>query len=287
MKTAERAWITECPRDAMQGLHTFIPTQSKINYLNKLLQVGFERLDFGSFVSPKAIPQMRDTEEVLEQLKFTEHTKLLAIIANIKGAERASHFNQISILGFPFSISETFQQKNTNSSISDSFTAVKQILEITSLSGQELLIYISMAFGNPYNDAWNTEIAINWIAELYKIGVKKIALADTVGVSTEEIVYQLTSEVINSFPAMEIGAHLHCHPGNWRTKTDAAFKAGCRRFDTAIKGFGGCPMASDELVGNLATENIIQYMSEKNVQTGINGNKFNESLVEASAIFPF
>jgi len=285
MNKENRVWITECPRDAMQGINDFIPTKSKISYLNKLLAVGFDRLDFGSFVSPGAIPQLKDTAEVLDGLVSTANTRLLAIVANLRGAEQAAQFEKISFVGYPFSVSETFQKRNTNTSLPEAFNAVKAIQETATRAGQELLVYISMAFGNPYSDHWNAEIVIDWIGKLKAEGIKKIALADTVGIANPEDVTYLTHSVISEFPDLEIGAHLHCHPGNWKLKTAAAFEAGCRHFDAAIRGFGGCPMAKDELVGNLATENLVQYLEEKNVETQIDQHQFKLALDASAEVF--
>lgn len=285
MTNANRVWVTECPRDAMQGIHDFIPTNIKIDYLNSLLRVGFDRLDFGSFVSPKAIPQLSDTKAVLEGLDVNHGTKLLAIIANYRGATEAATFDAISLLGFPFSVSETFQQKNTHSGIIDSFETVKQLLEISNKTGKELLVYISMAFGNPYGDAWNSEIVIDWISRLKKAGVRKIALADTVGLAQAKDVSYLTKAVMYEFADLEVGAHLHCLPGNWKDKVEAAYEAGCRHFDTAVKGYGGCPLAEDNLVGNLATENLVQYLNEKNVETLIKPDEFNHAILASNLVF--
>lgn len=285
MDLNNRVFITECPRDAMQGIHDFIPTADKIAYLKTLLEVGFDRLDFGSFVSPKSIPQLRDTAEVLSGLNVKTETQLLAIIANLRGAIEAAAFPAISLLGYPFSVSETFQMRNTNSKITDAFNTVKQMKEVADTNGKELLIYISMAFGNPYGDDWNADIVMGWIDHLRNAGITKIALADTVGIASPESIAYLAGSVIKEFPQLEIGAHLHCHPTNWRNKVDAAFMAGCRHFDAAIKGFGGCPMAEDELVGNLATENLIQYLTEKNVETRIRSEQFNKAMVAANGLF--
>ncbi|MBL0342090.1 MAG: hydroxymethylglutaryl-CoA lyase [Bacteroidetes bacterium] len=285
MKNTNRVYITECPRDAMQGIHDFIPTAAKIEYLNNLLNVGFDRLDFGSFVSPKAIPQLKDTATVLEGLNPNNSTKLLAIVANLRGVQEAVKFPSISFLGFPFSVAETFQKRNTNSSIAESFHSVLEMQEIVRKSGKELLIYISMAFGNPYNDPWNADIVVGWIDQLRTAGITKIALADTVGMASSEDISYLTTAVIQEFPDLEVGAHLHCHPNNWHSKLDAAFNAGCRHFDAAIKGFGGCPMAEDELVGNLATENLLQYLSNKNVETLIRPDQFNKAVLSANSVF--
>lgn len=285
MVPTETVYITECPRDAMQGIGAFIPTELKIEYLNQLLQVGFDRLDFGSFVSPKAIPQLRDTREVLEGLVLNPATDLLAIVANSRGASEACELKPISIIGFPFSVSETFQLRNTNKSIDESFAAVHEMIRIASDANKNLLVYLSMAFGNPYGDAWDAETVLGWIHKLRAAGIKKIALADTVGLASEGDVDYLTKAVLDAFPDLEVGIHLHCEPNNWHSKVAAAYDAGCRRFDAAIKGFGGCPMAEDDLVGNLATEHLIQYLEQKNVETRINKEKFFKALVAADNIF--
>lgn len=285
MVPTETVYITECPRDAMQGIGAFIPTELKIEYLNQLLQVGFNRLDFGSFVSPKAIPQLRDTREVLESLVLNSATDLLAIVANSRGAAEACELKPISIIGFPFSVSETFQMRNTNKSIDESFAAVHEMIRIASDADKHLLVYLSMAFGNPYGDAWDAETVLGWIHKLKASGIKKIALADTVGLASDGDVDYLTKAVLDAFPDLEVGIHLHCEPNNWRSKVAAAYDAGCRRFDVAIKGFGGCPMAEDDLVGNLATEHLIQYLEQKNVETRINKENFFKALVAADKIF--
>ena len=279
--------IIECPRDAMQGLHDFIPTNIKANYINQLLKVGFDTIDFGSFVSPKAIPQMRDTAEVLAQLDLsTTKSKLLAIIANQRGANDAIQFNEIDYLGFPFSISETFQQRNTNSSIIESLKRVEKIQTLCVNNNKKLVVYISMAFGNPYGDLWNSEIVIDWTKKLADLGVGIIALSDTIGVSNKENISALFGSVIPEFSNIEIGAHLHTTPDTWVEKVDAAYQNGCRRFDGAIKGFGGCPMAKDDLTGNMATENLIQYFNQNNINTGLSENEFNESLLNTLKVFP-
>ena len=280
----EQVKIIECPRDAMQGLHQFIPTEVKISYINKLLQVGYDTIDFGSFVSPKAIPQLRDTSEVLKGLELAK-SKLLAIIANLRGGEDAVQFNEITYLGFPFSISETFQLRNTNSTIEKSLATVEALQNLCIQNKKQLVVYISMAFGNPYNDPWNADIAINWIKKIAGFEIKTIALADTVGIATATDVSYLFSNVIPEFADVEIGAHLHCTPTNWKEKLDAAFKSGCRRFDAAIKGFGGCPMANDELIGNLATENLLNYLGQLNVKTNIDLAKFASASDEANMVF--
>jgi hydroxymethylglutaryl-CoA lyase len=282
----DKVKITECPRDAMQGLDWFIPTDVKINYLNTLLKVGFDRLDFGSFVSPKAIPQLRDTAEVLGGLDLSSSTtKLLAIIANLRGGESAIQFDEVSFLGFPFSISETFQQRNTNSSIEDSFITVERLQELCTKNNKQLLIYISMAFGNPYGDPWNSEIALHWVKKMNDLGVKSIALADTVGLAAPADVKYMFNSMIPAFPKVEFGAHLHCTPDNWEQKVNAAWEAGCRRFDTAMKGYGGCPMAEDELVGNLATEKFMQFLNSIHIDSGLSEANFSSALLQASSVF--
>lgn len=283
---AENMKIIECPRDAMQGFVHFIETPVKIKYLNLLLQAGFDTLDFGSFVSPKAIPQLRDTEEVLASLNLSAtKTKLLAIVANVKGAEMAVKHKEIRYLGFPFSISETFQQRNTNSSIADSLVTVARIQELCLQHGKELVIYISMGFGNPYGDEWNAEIASHWTAKMVDMEVKIISLSDTIGIANKESISYMFSNMIKTFPKVEIGAHLHTQPHNWEEKIDAAYKNGCRRFDGAIKGFGGCPMAADELTGNMPTENIIAYMEKAGEQLLVNTTVFNEAMAMSSQVF--
>lgn len=279
--------IIECPRDAMQGLHDFIPTETKANYINQLLKVGFDTIDFGSFVSPKAIPQMRDTADVLSKLDLsTTKSKLLAIIANQRGAEDAVKFDEIQYLGFPFSISETFQQRNTNSSIQESLIRVADIQNLCAQNKKELVVYISMAFGNPYGDDWSSEIVIEWTKKLSDLGVKIIALSDTIGVSNKENISYLFGNIIPEFKDVEIGAHLHTTPDTWREKIEAAYQNGCRRFDGAIKGFGGCPMAKDDLTGNMPTENMISYFNEQNIGISLNMNEFNSSLIKSLEVFP-
>lgn len=278
--------IIECPRDAMQGLHEFVPTDKKIHYINQLLKVGFDTIDFGSFVSPKAIPQMQDTAEVLSSLELSEtKSKLLAIIANTRGAETAASFPEINYLGFPFSISETFQNRNTNSSIAESLISVNQIQEICLKSGKQLVVYISMGFGNPYGDPWSTEVAEKWVAEMDKLGVKIISLSDTIGIANPESISYLFSNLIPAFPHIEFGAHLHTTPQTWHEKIDAAYTSGCKRFDGALKGYGGCPMATDKLTGNMATENLLAYFSQKNEQTNIQEENFNSSMLIAKQLF--
>ncbi|MBI1837029.1 MAG: hydroxymethylglutaryl-CoA lyase, partial [Flavobacteriia bacterium] len=260
MKTIK---IIECPRDAMQGLHDFIPTEIKINYINSLLKCGFDTIDFGSFVSPKAIPQLKDTADVLNGLNLNTNTKLLAIVANERGALDASNFEEINYLGFPFSISETFQQRNTNSSIEDSFQIIEKIKKITDNSKKELVIYLSMGFGNPYGDEWNSDILIKWCNQLYsRLGIKIQALSDTIGIATPESVKSIFKDIIPSLPEVEFGAHLHTLYGNAKKLVQAASEGGCNRFDGAIKGFGGCPMATNTLTGNMPTEILLEWLNE-------------------------
>ncbi len=284
MENEKVEWI-ECPRDAMQGLSWFIPTAQKVEYLNALLGVGFDVLDFGSFVSPKAIPQLRDTAEVLSQLTLNDQTKLLAIVANVRGAEDACEFDEISYLGFPFSISETFQQRNTNSSMESSLLAVESIQNLCERHHKELVVYISMAFGNPYGDEWNEEVAVSWTKKIASLGVKTIAMSDTVGLAHPSDVKKIFEAVIPSLPKVKIGAHLHANADNWKSKVTAAWESGCRRFDSALKGYGGCPMAEDVLVGNLASENFLQFLNERSVKSNVDTAKFAEALMMASAVF--
>jgi len=280
--------IIECPRDAMQGIHEFIPTQKKADYINQLLKVGFDTIDFGSFVSPKAIPQLADTAEVLSKLDLSNtKSKLLAIVANERGANDASSFEEIQYLGYPFSISETFQQRNTNASIEESLKRVENIQKICLSNKKELVVYISMAFGNPYGDEWSADIAAQWSERLYKdFGVKIIALSDTIGVSNRENIDYLFSNLIPDFPEIEFGAHLHTTPDSWKEKIDSAYKAGCRRFDAAIKGYGGCPMAADDLTGNMATENLLSYFDEDKEILGLDDDTFIKSMEMAVKVFP-
>lgn len=278
--------LIECPRDAMQGLHEFIPTDIKVKYINSILKCGFHTVDFGSFVSPKAIPQMKDTAQVLELLELNENSsKLLAIIANVRGAQDAVEFEEISYLGFPFSISETFQQRNTNSSMDESLQRVEEIQDLCVRNKKELVIYISMAFGNPYGDEWSSDIAIKWVSQMARLGIKIISLADTTGVSTPENITYLFSNIIPEFKGVEIGAHLHSTPDKIEEKLDAAYKAGCRRFDGAIKGLGGCPMAADKLTGNMATEIMLDYFKKNKVTTGIDEVFFKQTMLLSSSVF--
>ena len=278
--------LIECPRDAMQGWKNLIPTEKKIEYINSLLKVGFDTIDFGSFVSAKAIPQMADTAEVVRSLEpGVGNSKLLAIVANLRGAEEASQFDKITYLGFPFSVSETFQQRNTNSSIEESLKRVEEIQNLCINKNKKLVIYISMAFGNPYGDLYDEDIVFNWVEKLVELDIEIISLADTVGIASPEQVYDMTSYLVESLPSTEIGVHLHSTFENWQQKLDAAAKAGCNRFDGALKGIGGCPMANDELVGNMNTEWMISYFEKNNIVTGLNKEALAESLRIAGEIF--
>jgi hydroxymethylglutaryl-CoA lyase len=278
--------LIECPRDAMQGLHDFIPTEKKISYINSLLKVGFDTIDFGSFVSPKAIPQLRDTKEVLAKLDLSNtKSKLLAIIANVRGAEEAASFDEITYLGFPFSVSEEFQKRNTNSTIEESLGRVEEIQKICVNRKKQLVIYISMGFGNPYDEPWNADIVMKWVKKLATLGIRIIALADTVGVSNPENITHLFSHLIPECKEVEFGAHLHSHPDTWEEKINAAFKGGCNRFDSAMKGIGGCPMAKDDLVGNIATENIVEYFRKENVLLKLDEALFSQAMMAANVTF--
>jgi len=279
--------IIECPRDAMQGIHEFIPTAQKIKYINSLLKVGFDTIDFGSFVSPKAIPQMKDTAEVLAGLYLKNtHTKLLSIVANKRGAEAACQFPEIDYLGFPFSISETFQLRNTNKTISESFKTVKEMQALCVANNKTLVVYISMGFGNPYNEPWNVEIVEKWVDKMNKIGVKIISLSDTIGTSKPETIKYLFENLTQRYPNIEFGAHLHTQPHTWFEKVEAAYEAGCKRFDGAVKGLGGCPMAIDDLVGNMPTENLITFCAAKKLTNGINNLSFESAYNVALQTFP-
>ena len=271
--------LIECPRDAMQGITTFIPTSHKIQYVQKLLDVGFDTLDVGSFVSPKAIPQMKDTSEVISSLDLSKtKTKLLTIVANTRGAYDAIKHDQITYLGYPFSISETFQLRNTNATIEESLQRVADIQSITIKSKKKLVIYISMGFGNPYGDEWSVDIVKRWVSDLYAMGVRIINLSDTIGVSTPESISYLFAHLIPAFEDVDFGAHLHTTPDKWEEKVHSAYSNGCRRFDGAIKGYGGCPMAKDDLTGNMPTEKMVSYFDERVIYTGISSEKFAEAL---------
>jgi hydroxymethylglutaryl-CoA lyase len=279
--------LIECPRDAMQGIHQFIETPQKVAYLNQLLRVGFDTLDFGSFVSPKAIPQMRDTVEVLNSLDLDlVQTKLLAIVANVRGAENACQFEAIRYIGFPFSISETFQQRNTNSSIQDSLKSVEAIQELCVKHHKELVLYISMGFGNPYGDDWNADLVAYWVSQMDKMGIRIISLSDTIGIANPQSISYIFKELILRLPHIEFGAHLHTTPFTWQEKLEAAWEAGCKRYDGAIMGFGGCPMAADALTGNMATENIVSFLESKSIVSGLNPIEFEKSMQLAKQVFP-
>lgn len=279
--------LIECPRDAMQGIHPFIPTQTKINYIQRLLAVGFDTLDFGSFVSPKAIPQMADTAEVLAGLDLTEtRTKLLAIVANTRGAMVAANHPEITYLGYPFSISETFQIRNTNATIEESIIRVAEILEIAQQADKQLVLYISMGFGNPYGDPWNSDIVLQWVQRLKDMGVRIFSLSDTIGVSSPDNISYLFNSLIPAHPDLEFGAHLHTTPSTWKEKIQSAYQSGCRRFDGALKGFGGCPMAREELTGNMPTEKMIDYFDPLGAIPFLNRKELTHALSMIPSVFP-
>jgi hydroxymethylglutaryl-CoA lyase len=278
--------LIECPRDAMQGWSRFIPTSEKINYLNALLKVGFDILDFGSFVSAKAIPQLADTREVIAGLDMAGTvTKLLAIIANTRGAEEAVQYNEITYLGFPFSISETFQLRNTNKTIMQSLVQVEEIQNLCVRNNKELVIYISMGFGNPYGDEYNVSVAIDWVERLSRLGIKTIAMSDTVGVAVPATISTIFEHLNSEFKELNIGAHFHSSADKWEEKIKAAYDAGCRRFDSAMKGIGGCPMAEDELVGNIATEKIVGWCEQNNIPLALDKKAFSAAFQVAGSVF--
>lgn len=278
--------IIECPRDAMQGIKPFIPTERKVDYIQSLLRVGFDTIDFGSFVSPKAIPQMQDTAAVLAQLDLSQtNSKLLAIIANTQGAVLACEHKEIQYLGFPFSISENFQMRNTHKTISESIVTLNEILEIAYKHQKEVVTYISMGFGNPYGDPWNVDIVGEWTEKLAGMGVKIVSLSDTIGSSTPEVIDYLFSNLIPKYPTIEFGAHLHTTPNKWFEKIDAAYQAGCRRYDGAIQGFGGCPMAKDDLTGNMPTEKMLSYFTQQKADTNTSPMSFESAYNVASRLF--
>ncbi|MBL7765201.1 MAG: hydroxymethylglutaryl-CoA lyase [Chitinophagaceae bacterium] len=276
--------LIECPRDAMQGWSTFIPTADKIAYINQLLLVGFDTIDFGSFVSPKAIPQMADTVEVLKHLNMTD-SKLLAIIANTRGAQDAVQFDEINFLGFPFSISETFQQRNTNSSIAESLQSVEAIQSLCVKHNKQLVIYISMGFGNPYGDPYSAEIALQWVEKLATLGISIFSISDTVGVSTPSNIKDIFSSLVTNFPFLEFGAHFHSTRETALEKIESAYQHDCFRFDGALNGIGGCPMAQNDLVGNIATEQLIGYFEQQGIDLGLNKQALEESILMAQRIF--
>ncbi|WP_293294271.1 hydroxymethylglutaryl-CoA lyase [Allomuricauda sp.] len=278
--------LIECPRDAMQGIKTFIPTQEKVKYIQSLLGCGFDTIDFGSFVSPKAIPQMRDTAEVLASLDLSRtQSKLLSIVANVRGAQDACKHAAIDFLGFPFSISENFQMRNTHKTIDQSVETLKEILELADTHNKEVVTYISMGFGNPYGDPWDVDIVGEWTEKLAAMGARILSLSDTIGSSTPEVIDYLFSNLIPKFPEIEFGAHLHTTPTKWHEKVDAAYKAGCRRFDGAVQGFGGCPMAKDELTGNMPTEKMLSYFTTEKADTGVNWMVFEAAYNKATELF--
>ncbi|MCB9231861.1 MAG: hydroxymethylglutaryl-CoA lyase [Bacteroidia bacterium] len=278
--------MIECPRDAMQGLPDFVPTELKARYINALLKVGFDTLDFGSFVSPKAIPQLRDTAEVLSQLDLSAtQTKLLAIVANQRGAEDVCRFAEIDFLGYPFSISEIFQLRNTQKTIAESLNLVQAMQELVLKNGKKLVIYISMGFGNPYGEAWSPDLAAHWVEKMADLGVEIISLADTIGCAHPESIAHLFSSLIPRFPGVEIGAHFHSTPETRIEKLEAAWNNGCRRIDSALNGFGGCPFAEDDLVGNIATESVIEFLQAKNIPSGLDKSALHEAMLIAGEVF--
>jgi len=278
--------LIECPRDAMQGIHDFIPTDIKAEYINKLLKVGFDTIDFGSFVSPKSIPQLQDTVKVLEKLELnSSKSKLLAIVANIRGAQDASQYSQIAYLGFPFSVSETFQKRNTNASISESLNTIDELVSLCSKHNKSAVVYLSMGFGNPYGDEWSNDIVEQLASELVTRGVGILSLADTIGVSTPEKINYLFTHLVKQFPGTELGVHLHSTPDSWEEKIDAAYTSGCKRFDSALKGLGGCPMATDSLTGNIATENVISYLQKKGEKLDLNMEAWHEAMNFSNQVF--
>ncbi len=282
----DKVKIIECPRDAMQGIKSFIPTAEKVRYIQSLLSCGFDTIDFGSFVSPKAIPQMVDTAEVLAQLDISgTKSKLLAIVANVRGAKDACQHPEIDYLGYPFSISENFQMRNTHKTIAQSVDVLSEILELATASNKEVVTYISMGFGNPYGDPWDVEIVGEWTERLAAMGIGILSLSDTIGSSTPEVIDYLFKNLIPKYPEIEFGAHLHTTPTRWHEKIDSAFKAGCRRFDGAVQGFGGCPMAKDELTGNMPTEKMLSYFTAAKVETGINWLSFESAHNKATELF--
>lgn len=279
--------VIECPRDAMQGLHDFIPTTTKAAYINQLLKVGFDTIDFGSFVSPKAIPQMRDTAEVLSQLDLSQtSSKLLAIIANLRGAEQAVSFEEISYLGFPLSISETFQQRNTNKSVGEALDQLAEIQNLCLKHNKTLVTYISMGFGNPYDEPFNEEIVSEFVQKLNDLNISIISLSDTIGVAEPEVIKDIFKNSITAYPTIEFGAHFHSTPQKTREKVEAALAAGCKRFDSAIKGFGGCPMAKDDLTGNVATEKLLEILEEHSKAPEYSKAEFEKAMVQSIDVFP-
>lgn len=280
--------LIECPRDAMQGIEEWIPTEKKVRYLNTLLKVGFSVLDCGSFVSPKVVPQMQDTGEVLEQLELADtDSELSVIVVNQRGANDAVQYPQVDYLGFPFSVSETFQQKNANSSIEESLQRVEQISELCATYNKKLTIYISMGFGNPYGDPWSAELVEQWVDRLLQLGVNRLSLSDTVGVATPDKISHLFANLSERYPDQHISAHFHSHPATWQQKVEAAYNSGCHTFESAMMGYGGCPMAEDDLVGNLATENVIRYLEEQDESLNLNKQALQKAMAEVGSTFPY
>jgi len=278
--------VVECPRDAMQGIKNWIPSKDKISYIQSILSVGFDVVDFGSFVSPRAVPQMKDTHYVLENLDFSStKSKLLAIVANLRGAKDACNYSQINYLGYPFSISENFQMRNTNKSIEESISELSKIIELANKNKKEVVVYLSMGFGNPYGDQWNHEIVEKWIDLLYYMNIKTISISDTIGAAKSEDIKTVFSNAVVNYPTIEFGAHFHTKPNQWYEKIDTAYNAGCKRFDSAIQGHGGCPMAKDELMGNFPTEKLITYFNSQNIPLNINALHFESSFNEATKLF--
>lgn len=278
--------LVECPRDAMQGIPDFIDTAIKAAYINQLLEVGFHTIDFGSFVSPKAIPQMRDTAEVLDMLDLHKaKSKLLAIVANVRGAEDALHFQEIDFLGFPLSVSETFQQRNTNASIADALKTVESIQHLCEAKGKKQVVYLSMGFGNPYGDPYSPELIAEFVEKLAQLQIETVSLSDTIGAATSELITELFKVNTQAFPHIQFGAHLHSRPDSIEEKVVAALKGGCRRFDGALKGYGGCPMAKDDLIGNMATEVMIETLEKEGYDLGLNKSELTESLKLARFVF--
>ncbi len=286
MISQSKVKIIECPRDAMQGIKEIISTDLKAKYVNSILQCGFDTVDFGSFVSPKAIPQMADTAKLLSKLDLSNTpSKLLAIVANVRGAQDACQFDEITYLGYPFSISEIFQVRNTNKTIEQSFLELQKIIKIAKQHNKQVVTYLSMGFGNPYGDPWNVDIVGEWVEKLYNIGVTILSLSDTVGTSTPSSIEYLFGNLIPTYPKIEFGAHLHTTPNQWHEKMEAAYKSGCLRFDGSIKGYGGCPMATDALTGNMPTEKMLSYFTQNKVDTGVNSLRFESAYNVALQVF--
>jgi len=282
----DKVKIIECPRDAMQSIKTFIPTNIKLSYLQSVVDVGFDVVDIGSFVSPKAIPQLSDTSIIIDSIDLSNsNSKLLVIVANKKGAISASKFDKINYLGYPFSISENFQMRNTNKTITDSENELAEILFIAEKANKKVVVYLSMCFGNPYGDPWNLDIVNKWVQKLSEMGVKIISLSDTIGTSNPESIKSIFNSVLKNHNEIEFGAHLHSDPNTWHEKIQSAYESGCRRFDGAIKGFGGCPMASNELVGNMPTEKILSYLNTKKISNNVNTLRFESCYNQSLEIF--